>query len=37
MYRNEGIRTIKGKVRRAKVDLDVLDITDLVVRAMSDV
>jgi len=30
------IRTIKGKVRREKVDLDVLDITDLVVRAMSD-
>jgi len=30
------IRTIKGKVRREKVDLDVLDITDLVVRAMFD-
>jgi len=30
------IRTIKGKVRREKIDLDVLDITDLVVRAMSD-
>ncbi len=30
------IRTIKGKVRREKVDLDVLDITDLVVQAMSD-
>ncbi len=30
------IRTIKGKVRREKVNLDVLDITDLVVRAMSD-
>ena len=30
------IRTIKGKVRREKVDLNVLDITDLVVLAMSD-
>jgi len=30
------IRTIKGKVRREKADLDVLDITDLVVRAMPD-
>lgn len=29
------IRTIKGKVRREKVDLNVLDITDVVVRAMS--
>jgi len=37
MHRNEGIRIIKGKVRREKVDLDVIDITDLVVRAMSDV
>ncbi|MFH1082035.1 MAG: (Fe-S)-binding protein [Pseudomonadota bacterium] len=29
------VRSIKGKVRREKVDLDVLDITDIVVRAMS--
>ena len=30
------IRTIKGRVRRERADLEVLDITDLVLRAMSD-
>lgn len=29
------VRTIKGKVRREKLDLDVVDITDIVVRSMS--
>ena len=28
------IRTIKSRARRRKVDLDVLDVTDLIVRAM---
>jgi len=31
------VRTIKGSVRRQKVDLDVFDITELVLKAMSDV
>ena len=29
------VRTIKGKVRREKLDLDVVDITDMVVRSIS--
>ncbi len=29
------VRTIKGKVRREKLDLEVVDITDMVVRSMS--
>jgi heterodisulfide reductase subunit D len=29
------VRTIKGKVRREKLDLEVVDITDIVVRSMS--
>jgi len=29
------VRSIKGKVRREKLDLDVVDITDIVVRSMS--
>jgi len=29
------VRTIKGKVRREKLDLHVVDITDIVVRSMS--
>jgi heterodisulfide reductase subunit D len=31
------VRTIKGRVRRQKVDLDVLDITELVLKAMENV
>ena len=30
------VRTIKGRVRRQKADLDVLDITELVLKAMTD-
>jgi len=29
------VRTMKGKVRREKLDLEVVDITDIVVRSMS--
>jgi heterodisulfide reductase subunit D len=30
------VRTIKGKVRREKLDLEVVDITDIVVRSLSN-
>ena len=30
------VRTIKSKARRQKIDLDVLDITELVVKALSN-